>query len=299
MSDHAPDPVRKDDPADAWSHELHRGVVGRGFKVGRVLYSGQSPFQSIELLDNEWLGRVLLLYGSVMLTEREEFCYHEMIAHPALFAHPAPRRVMIVGGGDGCTLREVLRHPCVTEAVQVEIDRQVCDVSRRFLSDLNRGALDDPRATLVFQDAMAYVAEPGPAFDVILSDTSDPVGPAEVLFQKGFHQRVFDRLAPDGVFVCQTESPFFHEAEIRDVYRSLREVFPVVRMYLAHLPMYPSGCWSFAFCSKGLDPVAALDPARVAAADLPLRYYTADVHRGAFALPAFARDLAGPRGEGA
>ena len=289
-------PVRQDDLADLmnlWSHELHRRVVGRGFKVGRILHSSESPFQRIDLVENDWLGRVLLLYGSVMLTEREEFCYHEMIAHPALFVHPAPRRVMVVGGGDGCTLREVLRHPGVAEAVQVEIDEAVCDVSRRFLSDLNQGALDDPRVRLVFQDAMRYVAEPGPAFDVILSDTSDPVGPAEVLFQKGFHQAVLERLSADGVFVCQTESPFLHEVEIRKVYASLREVFPVVRMYLAHMPMYPSGTWSFAFCSKGLDPVTALDPSRVAAAALPLRYYTADVHRAAFALPPFAAALVG------
>lgn len=293
MTDPA-DLVREDHMADlwnVWSHELHRGVVGRSLKLSRILYSGQSPFQRIDVVENDWLGRVLVLYGSVMLTEREEFAYHEMIAHPALFVHPNPRRVMIVGGGDGCTLREVLRHKSVTEAVQVEIDPQVCQVARQYLADLNQGALDDPRATLVFQDAMQYVAAPGAPFDVVLSDTSDPIGPAEVLFQKTFHRAVADRLAPDGVFVCQTESPFFHADSIRKVYRSLREVFPIVRMYLAHMPMYPSGCWSFAFCSKAQDPLYALDPRRVVAADLPLRYYTTDLHRGAFALPAFVREL--------
>jgi len=293
MSD-KPDHVREDHMADlwdVWSTELHHGSVGRTMKVRRILHSGESRFQRIDVFDNDWLGRVLVLYGSVMLTEREEFTYHEMIAHPALFVHPDPKRVMIVGGGDGCTLREVLKHRGVEEAVQVEIDQEVCRVSREHLADLNQGALDDPRATLVFEDAMQYAAAAGPRFDVILSDTSDPIGPAEVLFQKSFHQAVHDRLTDQGIFVCQSESPFLNEESIRKIYKSLRSVFPIVRMYLAHIPMYPGGTWAFAFCSEDLDPVADLDPARVAAAGLATRYYNADLHRGAFALPTFARDM--------
>lgn len=292
-----PDYVREDHMADlwdVWQTELHRKVVGRTHKINKILHSGESRFQRIDVLENDWLGRMLVLYGSVMLNEREEFTYHEMLTHPALFTHPAPKEVMVVGGGDCCTLREVLRHPSVVRATQVEIDEEVVRVSNEHLGDLNQGASEDPRARMIFDDAMHFVTTADERFDVILSDTSDPIGPAEVLFQKSFHQAVHDRLNDRGVFVCQSESPFYNEDSIRKVYRSLRSVFEQVRMYVAHIPMYPSGMWSFAYCAKGpdpIDPVADLDPARVEALGLDLRYYNAELHRGAFALPTFAREM--------
>jgi spermidine synthase len=273
-----------------WFTELHKGRVGLTLKVSRVLYSEVSDFQRIDVIETEQFGRALVLYGSIMITEKDEFIYHEMISHVPLNVHPKPARVMIIGGGDGGTLREVMKHEQVEQATMVEIDRQVVEVSRRFFPKVGT-AFGHPKAQVIYDDAAHYIATADSTYDVILADTSDPVGPAEVLFQRSFYQTVYDRLAEDGIFVPQTESPFFNQESIKKIYQNLRAVFPVVRMYLAHIPTYPSALWSFAFCSKRYDPLADLKAPRYA---LPgLRYYNADLHRGSFALPTYVHELVG------
>lgn len=271
-----------------WFTELHHGGAGLTLKVKQVLYSKHSDFQRIDVVDTEVYGRALVLYGSIMLTDRDCFIYPEMISHVPLFAHPNPKNVLIIGGGDGGALTETLKHPGIENATMVEIDPQVVEVSKEFFPQLGAG-FDDPRATLVFDDGAKFVAESERSFDVIMSDSSDPVGPAEVLFQGQFYRNVHDRLSDDGIFVAQTESPFYHTDSVPKIYRNLREVFPIVRMYTATIPAYPGVVWSFCFCSKKYEPMEKFDAARVNLAGL--RCYNADLHRAAFALPNYVQAL--------
>lgn len=273
-----------------WFTELHKGRVGLALKVSRVLYSEVSDFQRIDVIETEQFGRALVLYGSIMITEKDEFVYHEMISHVPLNVHPKPARVMIIGGGDGGTLREVMKHEEVEQATMVEIDRQVVEVSQRFFPQVST-AFNHPKAHLIYDDAAHFIDTTDSIFDVILADTSDPIGPAEVLFQRSFYQAVYDRLGEDGIFVPQTESPLLNQESIKKIYQNLRAVFPVVRMYLAHVPTYPGALWSFAFCSKRYDPLTDFEATRCVQEGL--RYYNADLHRGSFALPTYVQELIG------
>ena len=278
-------------PWDLWYKDLEPQQLGNIYKIQRVLYSGESEYQRIDVFEHGWLGRMLVLYGAVMMTERDEFIYHEMITHPALFVHPDPRRVLVIGGGDGCTLREVLRHPSVTLARQGEIDGQVVEVAREWLSEVNGNSFDDPRVDLVIDDANTFLDGDDGTYDVVLSDCSDPLGPAEVLFEKDFFEKVLDRLGDHGIFAAQTESPMFYPDQVREIHRRLHQVFPVVRMYLAHIPTYPGAMYSFAFCSRGLDPVGDFHHERVSDLGLETKYYNADLHGSCFVLPTCAREL--------
>ncbi len=223
-----------------------------------------------------------------MITEKDEFVYHEMIAHVPLFVHPEPARVLVVGGGDGGTIREVIKHRSVQQVTLVEIDRQVVEVSKRFFPQVASG-FKDPRVRIQYDDGARFLADTGEQFDIILADTSDPVGPAKVLFQQPFYQSAYDRLADDGIFVAQSESPWLHRETVEKIYRNLREVFPIVRMYLAHIPTYPSALWSFAFCAKKYDPLTDFDPRR--ATEFACRYYNAEIHSASFALPQYVKQL--------
>ncbi len=285
------DIVREDSMGNLWNMwftELHRGRAGLTLKVSQVLYSEVSDFQRIDVLDTEEFGKTLVLYGSIMITEKDEFVYHEMIAHVPLFVHPKPERVLVVGGGDGGTIREVIKHRSVQQATLVEIDRQVVEVSKRFFPQVASG-FEDPRVRIQYDDGARFLVDTGEQFDIILADTSDPIGPAEVLFQQPFYQTAYDRLADDGIFVAQSESPWFHQDSVVKIYRNLREVFPIVRMYLAHIPTYPSALWSFAFCSKKYDPLTDFDPRR--ANEFAGRYYNAEIHNASFALPQYVKGL--------
>nr|VFJ45585.1 MAG: spermidine synthase [Candidatus Kentron sp. FW] len=271
-----------------WFTEFNKEGAGLTLKVSRVIYSAVSDFQRIDVIETEEFGRALVLYGSIMITEKDEFVYHEMIGHVPLAVHPNPSRVLIIGGGDGGTLREVLKHRRVETARMVEIDPQVVEVCKRFFPNVASG-FDDPRAKVTHDDGARFVANTREKFDLVLSDTSDPVGPAEVLFQQSFYQDVFNVLDEDGIFVAQSESPLFHADNVHKIYKNLRAVFPTVMMYLAHVPTYPSALWSFAFCSKRYHP---LDDFRPGTIDIGgLRYYNADIHRGAFALPNYVKAL--------
>lgn len=277
---------------NVWFCELHQKRVGLNIKVKRFVYSGESPFQEITILDTYEFGRMLVLYGSVMVTEKDEFFYHEMISHVPLGAHPNPGDVLIIGGGDGGTLREVLKHPQVERATLVEIDKMVVEKCKEFLPSIATD-FDNPKARLVFEDGDKYLADCNEHFDVIIVDGSDPVGPAEVLFQKSFHQKASRCLRDDGIFVTQSESPLYHQKTVRALYRNLGQIFPVVKMYHAYVPTYPSGIWSFAFCSKRYDPFEKLDASNERWEKIKTKYYNAEVHRAAFALPNFMKTLAG------
>lgn len=274
---------------ELWYTEKHSDNVGITLKITQTLFSGRSDFQQLEILDTLEYGRMMLLDGLVMVTERDEFIYHDMITHPALFTHPAPKKVLVIGGGDGGSIREIVRHPEVELAVLCEIDGLVIEKSLEFLPSMSSAINGEhPRVKLHVDDGLAYIRQHQGEFDVILVDSTDPIGPAVGLFEEDFYRLVFSALKEDGIMVAQSESPFYHADIQKTMFRNLRTVFPIVEMYQAFIPTYPSGFWSFAFASKKYHPVRDFDAERAAKRDFHTRYYNENLHLGAFMLPTFA-----------
>lgn len=272
-----------------WYDEVFRDRVRHGLKVTARLFHLRSEFQTVEVIDTEQYGRVLVLDGIFQTSEAEEYHYHEMLVHPAMVTAPAVRRVLVVGGGDGGTVREVLRHAGVERVVMIEIDPVVVEACRAHLASFEV-PWDDPRLDLRFEDGVSFVrsavVEP---FDVILLDGSDPVGPSEGLFGRAFHEGCRRLLRPGGVFAAQTESPFLFPEVFRDTVHLLRDVHGRADPYFGPVPLYAAGSWSWTHAG-GAGPLA-IDEARAAAVEPHLRYYCREVHRGALALPPDVRRL--------
>lgn len=272
-----------------WFTELHQGISGLTLKVSRVIESTDSEFQRIDVIDTEEFGKALVLYGSLMIAEGDTGAYNEMIAHVPLFVHPNPSEVLVIGGGDGGCVTNVLMHREVTRCTICEIDRMVIEISQKYFPKLTAG-LSDSRCRIIFEDGKKFIADTDEKFDIILLDLSDPVGPAADLFQKSFHRSVFDRLRDDGIMVAQSESPLFNPKTVSAMYANLKSIFPIVRMYTCYMPIYPSSYWSFAFCSKKYDPLNDFDAKRYETANLDAcTYYNRDVHFGSFALPTYVK----------
>ena len=276
---------------DLWYTEKHSENVGITMKIKETLFSGKSEFQQLDIIDTLEYGKMMLLDGLVMVTERDEFIYHDMIAHPALFTHPCPKKVLVIGGGDGGSIREIMKHPSVEQAVLCEIDGLVIEQSIQHLPSISC-AIDgtNPRVKLHVDDGLAYIREHQDEFDVILVDSTDPIGPAVGLFEEDFYRLVNGALKKDGIMVAQSESPFYHAKIQRDVFCNLRKVFPIVEMYQAFIPTYPSGFWSFAFASKKYHPATDFDKKRATQRGFYTKYYNEELHLGAFMLPTFARE---------
>ena len=270
-----------------WFLEKHTPHAGLSLAVTARLHDQQSAFQRIEVLDCPEYGRVLLLDGCVMVTDRDEFVYHEMIAHPALLLHPHPRQVLIVGGGDGGSVREALRHESVEHVDLVEIDEAVIATARRYFPALS-ARLDDPRVSIHCEDGFQYLDAHRVSYDVILVDSTDPVGEAAKLFTGGFYGKVRAGLRTGGIAVFQTESPFYSTDVLATVQTDLRSLFKHVAPYVAHIPTYPSGFWSFTFASDAVDPRRAR-PKREPAFLSELKYLTPELVRAAFVLPAYVQ----------
>jgi len=272
---------------ELWYTEYQTKSVGITCKTTRTLVEEHTGYQHMAIIETEQFGRMLVLDGMVQTTEQDEFVYHEMITHVALNTHPNPRRVLVIGGGDGGTIREVLKHPTVEEAVLAEIDRRVVEACREYLPSI-AGALSDPRVTIKIGDGVQHVREAYNEYDVVLIDSTEPVGAAVGLFSPEFYADVRKALRPDGIMVAQTESPFFNQDIIRRTQAGIRASFPVTRLYLASIPTYPSGLWSFTLGSLKYDPLA-VKPEDIK--PLPTKYYNREVHFGAFQLPQFVREL--------
>ena len=261
-----------------------------GFRITGKLDEVQSPFQKIEIYDSTDWGKLMVIDGAMMLTTKDNFFYHEMISHPVLFTHPAPRRVVIIGGGDCGTLREVLKHPGVESATQCDIDEQVTRMAEKYFPELCESN-GDARAELLFDDGVAYMANCAPgSVDVVIVDSTDPVGPAEGLFNKAFFERCFRALKDDGLIATQCESFFYHGDIIERITGYAKKHFAVPGYYYTVVPTYPSGIIGYCFASKKYHPVKDFRADRVAAMQGRLKYYNADLHRAAFMLPSFIRD---------
>ncbi|GBC61303.1 polyamine aminopropyltransferase [Desulfonema ishimotonii] len=272
-----------------WVTETHRGTMRLSFKVEETLFSGQSPYQKVDIVRTQDHGIMLLNDGLVMLSERDEFVYHEMIAHVPLFVHPDPRRVLVIGGGDGGTVREILKHLGVEQVVMVEIDEMVVSACREYIPSVSC-ALSNPRLELRIEDGVRYVARTREKFDVVMVDSTDPIGPATPLFNEAFYADVARILSPDGVLISQAESPFYNQDIQRPMLMNQRPFFDRLHIYLFSNLTYPGGLWSFGFASKGLCPVKDFRPERVAQSGIQTRYYNPSIHRSAFALPTFVSE---------
>lgn len=263
--------------------EYHSSSGGLFFKVKNLLYSHQSPYQKIEVIENEYSGKVLLLDGLVQTTERDEFYYHEMLVHPALITHPSPKDILIIGGGDGGVLKEILRYP-VERVWLVEIDSQVIGVSKNFFPWLSP-ALEDERVELVVADGKEFIHKLNRKFDVVLVDSSDPVGPSSRLHEKDFYGDLKNRLNPQGVVVAQSGSPFYHLDELKKKSVFLEKIFKIVRFYTGPVPSYPGGVWCYVYLSEEISPLKLLrEPPS------GLKYFNQEIQEKAFTLPNFLKD---------
>jgi spermidine synthase len=260
---------------------------------GELLHATQTPFQKLEIFDHPHFGHVLVLDGLIQTTQTDEFCYHEMLVHPTLASLERVERVLIIGGGDGGTLRRVLQHG-PSEVVMCEIDEAVITACREFMPDISAGAFDDPRVRVVIGDGAAFAAEHEDAFDAIVVDGSDAVGPATVLFSEAFYASCRRALRPDGVFVSQSGSPMYQLDEFRMAFGNLSATFEAVEPYLSFVPTYPGVLWSYTAATDG-KPVSHTSPLvvrlRLAERRISTRFYTPELHQGVFALPEFVREI--------
>lgn len=275
---------------DLWFHDSVE--IGHGYrmsiKIKDVLCHYRSRLQEIAIFETEKLGRMLVLDEITMLTEFDEFAYHEMIVHVPLLTHPDPTRILVIGGGDGGTVRELTKHPEVEEIHVCEIDEEVIRACREYLPSL-ASSFDDPRVQIYYEDGSAFILEHPGFYDIIIVDSTDPVGPGQVLFQRKFYEDMKTALRSDGIAVTQCESIYFHKEIIRHVASFAREVYPKLFYYNTLVPTYPSGIIGFFFCSLQYDP---LDFSEERARRLNrLRYYSPEVHRASFALPRFGEEL--------
>ncbi|NPA27129.1 MAG: polyamine aminopropyltransferase [Chloroflexi bacterium] len=277
---------------DDWLTERWTPDARFAVRVREAIFSMRSRYQQIDIVDTFQFGRMLWLDGTVQTSEADHWAYHEMLVHVPMFTHPNPKRVLIVGGGDGGALYHVLQHP-VEEAVMVEIDREVVRAARSYLTAIHGRAFDDPRARLVYEDAFTYLAQTQPRFDVVIMDTTDPVGPAMRLFTEDFYALVRRNLADDGIVSAQSGSPWIQPEVVQRNWYAMEPHFAKRALYLGHVPTYPGGLWAFALATPQgeLYPPLKTLRARFAARKLRTNYYTPQGHEAAFVLPPFVQRL--------
>ena len=270
-----------------WFEETYANQLRFGLRVTAYHYRACSEYQSIDIFDTETFGRTLALDNVFQTSVGDEFQYHEMLVHPALSTAPSIERVLVIGGGDGGTVREVLRYAEVKHVTMVELDRMVVEACKLHLTEFGV-PWDDPRLEVLFQDGVAYLRDTAERFDVILIDGPDPVGPAEGLYQSPFYASCRDRLKPQGVFAAQVEAPQLMHRDFTRIVKTLRGVFPRVDPYFGPVPIYVCGTWGYAYASMGgADPTVI--PGRAARVESACRQWSRDVHRAAFVQPPLIR----------
>lgn len=272
---------------DMWLKEGQIADAAMTYKIKETLITKKTEFQDLAIVDTYEFGRMLVLDGIIQTTIRDEHVYHEMISHIPLFTHPNPKKVLVVGGGDGGAIREVLKHPSVEKAVLCEIDGDVVTECKKFLPEISC-ALGDARCEVFIGDGIKYVHEHKNEFDVIIVDSTDPFGAAEGLFGGSFYKEIYECLTEDGIFIAQTETPFYLPDVVKRVYDDAKAVFPVTRLFMAAIPTYPSGFWSFTVGSKKHDP-KTVDLSNTI--DVDTKYYTKELHKACFVLPKFVEDI--------
>jgi spermidine synthase len=277
---------------ELWLTENQTKNLALSVRVKETLFTGRSDFQEVVVVDTEQFGRMLALDGVFQTSVTDEFIYHDMIVHVPMFTHPDPKRVLIIGGGDGGSAREVLRHSSIEEVKMVEIDGMVVEACKKHLPE-NSVVLRDPQKypkfELLIKDGLKYMQQAEGYYDVIIVDCSDPIGPGEGLFNLSFFKDVHKALKPDGLFVQQTDSPFYHQKLIKRLHADLATLFPITRLYLAHIPTYPGGMHCFTMGSKKHDPLNV--PAERIPDNFACRYHNKEIQKSAFVLPNFVKDF--------
>jgi len=271
--------------ADLWVTEYQTKDMRLGLRLREVLCNKDTPYQHLLVVDTLEYGKVMLLDGAIQITEKDEFTYHEMMAHILMCSHPDPRRVLVVGGGDGGTVREVVKHPSLEKVYLVDIDEEVINASRKYFPSVSC-ELDNEKVEIKPMDAIKFIKERKDYFDVVIVDSTDPVDFAEGLFKSDFYSDVFNALKQDGMMIAQTESPFAEADIVRGAYSEMSKVFPVVKMCWGVMPTYPTGMWTYTIGSKGPDPAKPLR-------DVPAKtkYYSRSIHEASFVLPNFVVEL--------
>ena len=277
---------------ELWYTDEHTDDVRFSIKASVQVASKTSAVQQIDILDTPAYGRVLILDGGLMTTEKDEFIYHEMITHVPMAVNPNVKNVLVIGGGDGGTVRELVKYKKIESIDLVEVDKDVVLLAKKYLP-FTSSKLKDKRVSVWFEEGLRYVRGKKAEYDLIIVDSSDPYGPAEGLFTREFYGTCFKALKDDGILINQHESPFYsaHQRSVRDAHRHIAVEFPVSTVYQCHIPSYPSGHWLFGFASKKYHPIEDMDAARWNKLGIRTRYYNTDLHRGAFALPNYVKDL--------
>lgn len=277
---------------ELWFTERHTNGVNFSIKVDRQLFSSQSEFQRVDIFDSKEFGRFLALDGYMMLTERDEFIYHEMIVHVPMAVHPSVKKVLVIGAGDGGVVRELCRYETIEKIDMVEIDELVVEVSKKYLPT-TACCFDDPRLNIYYQDGLKFVRTKEDEYDLIIVDSTDPFGPGEGLFTKEFYGNCYKALNDTGIMVNQHESPFYPDDAIamQRAHKRIVESFPISRVYQAHIPTYPSGHWLFGFASKKYHPIKDFQKTKWNARGMKTKYYNTGIHVGAFALPNYVEEL--------
>ena len=277
---------------ELWFNEFHTDDVQHSIRVNRHLYSKRSDYQQIDIFDTPEFGRVLALDGSVMLTERDEFIYDEMITHVPMAVHPCVREVLVIGAGDGGVVKELCRYEQIERIDLVEMDPLVLEACRMYLPE-NASRLDDSRVHIYYDNALRFIRRSKAVYDLIIVDSTDPFGPSEGYFTKEFYGICYNALKEDGIMVNQQGSPFFqHDAEaMQRSHKRIHSTFPICRVYQAHIPTYAAGYWLFGFASKKYHPIDDLNDEKWKSLHMVTRYYTTRLHIGAFWLPAFLEKM--------
>ncbi|WP_042474472.1 polyamine aminopropyltransferase [Bacillus ndiopicus] len=277
---------------DLWFSESHTPNVRLSIKVDKQLYSAQSEFQRIDVFESEEFGRFLTLDGFMMLTEKDEFIYHEMITHVPMSVHPNPKKVLIIGAGDGGVVRELVQYQSIEHIDLVEIDEMVIEAAKKYLPQ-TASKLDDPRVHIHIEDGLKYIRFCENEYDIIIVDSTDPFGPGEGLFTREFYGSCYKALKEDGIMVNQHESPFYDEdvAAMQRAHQRIIECFPISRVYQAHIPTYPSGHWLFGFASKKYHPVKDMNASVWKSNNIATKYYNSNLHKGSFYLPNYVQKL--------
>ncbi len=275
-----------------WFSELHTPNVKLSFKIKQQLFAKESDYQRIEIFDTYDCGKMLVLDEQVMLTEKDEFIYHEMLTHVPLAVNPDIETVLVIGGGDGGILRELSRYPQIKHLELVELDEQVVKACQKYLPKTACG-FADPRVKLIYADGLRYVRTKTNAYDLIVVDSTDPFGPSESLFTREFYGNCYNALTEKGILVNQHESPYYirNRNEVSKIRRKMQAVFENNYLYQAHIPSYPSGHWLYGFSSKCLHPIKDLQAERWLKLGLKTDYYNLKLHQGAFALPNYVLEL--------
>lgn len=277
---------------ELWFTEKHTENVKFSIQVDKQIYSSQSEFQRIDIFESKEFGRFLTLDGYMMLTEKDEFIYHEMMVHVPMSVHPRVRKVLVIGGGDGGTVRELVRYQEIEQIDLVEIDEEVVTACRAHLQQTACG-FDDARVRIYYDDGLRFVRKYVNEYDLILVDSTDPFGPGEGLFTKEFYGNCYKALCEDVIMVNQHESPFYPNdaTAMQRAHKRIVESFPISKVYQAHIPTYPSGHWLFGFASKKYHPLDHQDVERWKSRGLRTRYYNEQLHKGAFALPNYVEEM--------